>query len=60
MQLLRGTTLDFDRWVAGRLLHPASAMFREGNALLYEEPELGDAALYHAVLAAIPGGPRSG
>ena len=31
-------------------------MFREGNALLYEEPELGDAALYHAVLAAICAG----
>jgi uncharacterized protein len=47
---------DFGRWVVSRLLHPASAMFREGNALLYEEPELGDAALYHAVLAAICGG----
>ena len=31
-------------------------MFREGSALLYEEPELGDAALYHAVLAAICSG----
>lgn len=47
---------DFDRWVTGRLLHPSSAMFREGNALLHEEPELGDAAIYHAVLAAICGG----
>lgn len=47
---------DFDRWVVNRLLHPASAMFREGNALLYEEPELGDAALYHAVLAAVCSG----
>lgn len=33
-------------------------MFREGSALLYEEPELGDAALYHAVLGAICGGAR--
>ncbi len=31
-------------------------MFREGSALLYEEPELGDAALYHAVLGAVCGG----
>jgi uncharacterized protein len=47
---------EFGEWVLARLLHPASAMFREGGALLYEEPELGDAALYHAVLAAICGG----
>ena len=47
---------DFDTWVTRRLLTPASAMFREGSALLYEEPELGDAALYHAVLGAICSG----
>ncbi len=51
-----GSVSTFGEWVVQRLLHPASAMFREGNALLYEEPELGDAALYHAVLAAICGG----
>jgi hypothetical protein len=45
-----------DEWVIQRLLNPASAMFREGSALLYEEPELGDAALYHAVLGAICAG----
>ena len=39
-------------------LSPASAMFREGSSLLYKEPELGDAALYHAVLAAICSGSR--
>jgi len=49
---------EFDDWVIRRLLNPASAMFREGSALLYEEPELGDAALYHAVLGAICGGAR--
>lgn len=49
---------EFDAWVVQRLLSPASAMFREGSALLYEEPELGDAALYHAVLGAICGGAR--
>jgi hypothetical protein len=48
----------FDDWVTQRLLSPASAMFREGSALLYEEPELGDAALYHAVLSAICSGAR--
>jgi uncharacterized protein len=53
-----GSVAEFDDWVMRRLLHPASAMFREGGALLYEEPELSDAALYHAVLAAICGGAR--
>jgi hypothetical protein len=47
---------EFDEWVTGRLLYPASAMFREGSALLYEELELGDAALYNAVLSAVCGG----
>lgn len=46
----------FGDWVIQRLLSPASAMFREGSALLYEEPELADAALYHAVLGAICAG----
>jgi uncharacterized protein len=46
----------FGDWVTNRLLYAASAMFREGNALLYEEPELGDPSLYNAVLAAISGG----
>ncbi len=52
------STAEFDDWVVRRLLSPASAMFREGSALLYEEPELGDAALYHAVLGAICAGAR--
>jgi AAA+ ATPase superfamily predicted ATPase len=47
---------SFDEWVTRRLLHPASAMFREGSALLNEEPDLGNAALYHAVLSAICSG----
>lgn len=33
---------EFDQWVVRRLLSPSSAMFREGNVLLYEQPELGD------------------
>jgi hypothetical protein len=47
---------DFDRWVVRRLLSPAGAMFREGNSLLHEQPELGDPALHYAVLAAISRG----
>lgn len=52
------SAVGFDDWVVQRLLSPASAMFREGSALLYEEPELGNAALYHAVLAAVSAGSR--
>jgi hypothetical protein len=47
---------DFDAWVVRRLLNPASAMFREGNILLHEQPEVGDPALYFSVLAAISRG----
>jgi AAA+ ATPase superfamily predicted ATPase len=46
----------FDSWVSGRLLNPASAMFREGNVLLQEQTELTDASLYYSVLAAISRG----
>ena len=48
-----GDTAGFDRWVISALLSPASAMFREGDVLLHEEQQIGDPALYHAVLAAI-------
>ncbi len=47
---------DFDRWVADRLLDPASAMFREGNVLLAEEVRPLDAAMYFSVLAAVSAG----
>jgi AAA+ ATPase superfamily predicted ATPase len=47
---------DFDAWVVRRLLNPASAMFREGNILLHEQPEVGDPTLYYSVLAAISRG----
>jgi uncharacterized protein len=46
----------FDRWVHRRLLHPASAMFREGGLLLREEPSITDPTSYAAVLAAISAG----
>ncbi|MBW8803230.1 MAG: hypothetical protein JF587_05145 [Catenulisporales bacterium] len=45
-----------DEWVAGGLLDPASAIFREGNVLLYEQPEIADPALYFSVLGAIADG----
>jgi AAA+ ATPase superfamily predicted ATPase len=47
---------EFDGWVAGALLDPSSAMFREGNVLLAEEPRVTDTALYRSVLAAISQG----
>ena len=47
---------DFDRWVARRLLNPASAMFREGGLLLREEPSISDPTSYAAVLAAVSAG----
>jgi uncharacterized protein len=46
----------FAEWVAGHLLSPSSAMYREGNVLLSEEPELTDQRLYYSVLAAISRG----
>jgi len=47
---------DFDRWVVDNLLNPASAMFREGNALLSEEDRVVDTSVYFAVLTAISQG----
>jgi len=43
----------FDEWVAGRLLNPASAMFREGGLLLREEASIADPTSYAAVLRAL-------
>jgi uncharacterized protein len=47
---------DFRDWIVRGLLNPASAMFREGNTLLYEQPKLTDAALYFSVLNAVAAG----
>ncbi|MEU2597830.1 ATP-binding protein [Streptomyces hirsutus] len=47
---------DVDRWVARRLLNPASAMFREGGLLLREEPSIADPTSYASVLAAVSAG----
>lgn len=53
---------DFERWLADRLLDPASPLFREGRTLLAEDPELAavrDRGLYHSILAAVAGGNRT-
>ena len=47
---------SFDRWVTQRLLNPASAIFREGSLLLWEESGVTDPAPYHGVLTAIGAG----
>jgi uncharacterized protein len=49
-------TGDIAAWAARRLLNPASAMFREGNLLLREEPSIADPTSYTATLAAIAAG----
>ena len=47
---------ELDQWVADGLLDPASAIFREGNVLLYEQPDVADPALYFSVLGAVADG----
>jgi hypothetical protein len=47
------STRDFDAWVARALLNPAGAMFREGNLLLREEPDITDPTSYASVLTAV-------
>ncbi len=46
----------FDRWVASSLLDPGSAMFREGNLVLREEPDIADPTAYAGVLTAVSQG----
>src|SRR5581483_3267594 len=50
------STRGLGRWVAGHLLNPASAFFREGRLLLAEEVGMDDSALYLSVLAAMAAG----
>jgi hypothetical protein len=47
---------DFDEWVVNGPLDPTSALFREGNVLLGEQPELANTNLYHSVLSAVAQG----
>jgi hypothetical protein len=50
------STGTFNRWVVSTLMEPSSAMFREGNIVLAEEPRVTDLAVYFSVLAAISNG----
>lgn len=47
---------DFDGWVSAGPLNPDRAIFREGAALLHEEPGLSDLSLYYSVLTTIAQG----
>lgn len=47
---------DFDGWVAEGPLNPNRAIYREGAALLQEDPSLSDLGLYYSVLNAIANG----
>lgn len=46
----------FEPWLFGGVLNPSSAMFREADYLLTEDPAISDRALYQSVLAAIAEG----
>lgn len=47
---------EFDDWVIRTVLNSATALFREGRQLLFEEAEIRDAALYQSALAAVATG----
>lgn len=47
---------DFDDWLAGGVLNPSHALFREAEYLLAEDPAIVDRALYRSIIAAIAGG----
>lgn len=47
---------DFDAWVVGEVLSPASALFREDEWLLGEQRGMENRAIYQSVLTAIAGG----
>jgi uncharacterized protein len=49
---------NVDRWMADRILDPASPLFREGRILVAEEPSFSDRAMYWGVLGAIAEGKR--
>ncbi len=50
------TIEDFRDWLFEGVLDPSSAMFREADYLLTEDPAISDRALYQSVLAAIADG----
>lgn len=47
---------EFESWLLEGLLNPSSALFREADYLLTEDPAISDRALYQSVLAAIAQG----
>ncbi len=47
---------DVRHWAGEHLLHPASALFREGRVVVDEDPTIRDRALSWAVLSAVAGG----
>jgi AAA+ ATPase superfamily predicted ATPase len=47
---------QFEPWLFDGLLNPSSALFREADYLLTEDPAISDRALYQSVLAAIAEG----
>ena len=47
---------ELEGWLAGTVLDPSSALFREDEYLLAEEPGIADRALYHSVLSAVADG----
>lgn len=50
------TPQDFEPWLFDGVLNPTSALFREADHLLTEDPAITDRALYQSVLAAIAEG----
>lgn len=47
---------EFEPWLFAGMLNPSSALFREADYLLTEDPAISDRALYQSVLAAIAEG----
>jgi AAA+ ATPase superfamily predicted ATPase len=50
------TPAEFETWLVEGMLNPSSALFREADYLLTEDPAITDRALYQSVLAAIAEG----
>lgn len=50
---------DLGAWLAGGILNPSHALFREPDFVLADEPTLADRAIYQSALAAIAGGRRT-
>ncbi|GAA1993587.1 ATP-binding protein [Isoptericola halotolerans] len=53
------TTDGLERWLAGQVLNPASALFNEKSFLLREDPRNLDKAVYNSVLQTVAAGHHS-